>query len=122
MVSLVFFAVLKVGMFKSWLCYLLALISLSAYSSERLHKKNLIDFTNNKRVECDGEPVWRLSLPVEGDAWLSGRLSALAEAGFARLEQGEGGAQWWLTPANAGGRRPHGDSCYGRMLIDPSLP
>ncbi|WP_413721151.1 hypothetical protein ACL2XG_23015 [Sodalis sp. RH24] len=71
---------------------------------------------------CHAEPRWRFSPPIKDDLWLAGRLSALAEAGFARLEGAGESAQWWLTSTGATGAQFCGDACYGRMLVSPQRP
>ncbi len=97
--------------------YLFFLFSASAAAINVADKEVLQRIIDNFSHECLGEPAWPISLPVENDPWLSGRLAALAEAGLAHPAWSDSRPVWLLTPAGNGSAFNAGDRCYGRMLL-----
>lgn len=99
------------------LCCLLLPFPGYVFSDQFIYDEIIKEIINGKVVKCRGEPMWEITLPLNNDHWMAGRLDALAQAGFTR--QGGGSPIWLLTPADAPDVQIASDDCMGRMLIHP---
>ncbi|QWA09692.1 hypothetical protein GTU79_20505 [Sodalis ligni] len=101
--------------------YLLFLFPLMAFASNVVDKEVLQRILNNVSHECLGNPAWPISLPVDNDPWLLGRLEALAESGLVQPAWLDNRPVWLLTPTGAVSSPRSGDGCIGRMLLRHGL-
>ncbi len=97
--------------------YLLFLFPLTASAFNVVDKEVLHRIMNNVSQECLGKPAWPLSLLVENDPWLLGRLEALTESGLVQPAWLDNRPVWLLTPTGANSSPRTGDGCIGRMLL-----
>ncbi|WP_213989945.1 hypothetical protein [Sodalis sp. dw_96] len=93
------------------------LFPLTASASNVVAKEALQHIITTVSFECLGEPVWPISVPMENDSWLLGRLGVLAGAGLVRPAWSNNRPVWLLTPTGTPSSSGSGDGCINRMLL-----